>query len=220
MLLRKIDQTSSVSRKPGSGRPQSVRSELNIQLVTDLICSQEGAPGTGKSPREIEKETVISRSSVRRIAQRDLQLRVFKRKKAHLLSDADRKTCLEHCRVLLRRRALQQVHKIWFSDKKIFTVQPPINTQNDRLYDTAEKKLVVPSTWLLKGCKHFSEHVMVSVAVSKSGKTDVHFVDKGTKVCGAYYRDILLKNCLLPDIRRQTTCTSSSRMGRRRIVLS
>jgi len=64
MLLLKIDQTSSVSRKPGSGRPRSVRSELNIQLVTDLICSQEDAPETGKSPREIEKETGISRSLV------------------------------------------------------------------------------------------------------------------------------------------------------------
>jgi len=100
---------------------------------------------------------------------------------------------------------LQQVHKIWFSDEKIFTVQPPINTQNDRLYDTAEKKSAVSSMWLVKGRKHFSEHVMVSVAVSKSRKTDVHFVDKGTKVGGAYYRDILLKFCLLPDIRRQTT---------------
>jgi len=83
-------------------------------------------------------------------------------------------------------------------------VQPSINTQNDRLYDTAEKKSAVPSTRLVKGRKHFSEHVMVSVAVSNSGITDVHFVDKGTKVCGAYYRDILLKNCLLRDIRRQT----------------
>jgi hypothetical protein len=45
---------------------------------------------------------------------------------------------------------------------------------------------------------------MVSVAVSKSGKTDAHFIDKGIKVDGAYYRDTLLKECLLPDIRRQT----------------
>jgi len=67
MLLQKIDQTSSVSRRLGSGRPRCVRSEPNIQLITDLICSQENAPGTGKSPREIEKETWISRSSVRRI---------------------------------------------------------------------------------------------------------------------------------------------------------
>ena len=54
-----------------------------------------------------------------------------------------------------------------------------MNTQNDRLYDIAEKKSAVPSMRLVKGRKHFSEHVMVSVAVSKSGKTDVHFVDKG-----------------------------------------
>jgi len=60
MLLRNIDQTSSVSGKPGSGRPRSVRSELNIQLVTDLICSQEDVPVTKKSPREIQKKTGLS----------------------------------------------------------------------------------------------------------------------------------------------------------------
>jgi len=104
---------------------------------------------------------------------------------------------------------------------RIFTVQSPINTQNDMLYDTAEKKSAVPSMPLVKGRKHFTEHDMVSVAVSKSGKTDVHFVDKGTKVCGAYYRDILLKNCLLPDIRRQTTEPYVFQQdGARRIALS
>jgi hypothetical protein len=45
---------------------------------------------------------------------------------------------------------------------------------------------------------------MISVSVSKSGKTDAHFIDKGIKVDGAYYRDTMLKECLLPDIRRQT----------------
>ena len=29
---------------------------------------------------------------------------------------------------------------LWFSDEKIFTVQPPINTQNDRVYSAAVKK--------------------------------------------------------------------------------
>ena len=81
MFLRKIDQTSSVSCKEGSGRPRSVRTEANIDLVADLICSQENDPGTGKSQREIEKETRISRSSVCRFAWHDLQLKVFKRKK-------------------------------------------------------------------------------------------------------------------------------------------
>jgi len=79
-----------------------------------------------------------------------------------------------------------------------------MNIQNDMLYDIAEKKLAIQTTWLVIGRKHFNENVMVSVAVLKSGKTDVHFVDKGTKVDGAYYRDTLLKECLLPDIRCNT----------------
>ena len=41
---------------------------------------------------------------------------------------------------------------------------------------------------------------MVSVAVSKTGKTKVHFIDKGTKVDRRYYCETLLQNWLLPDI--------------------
>ena len=48
MLLRKIDPTSSVSRKQGSGQPRSVRTEANIDLVAGLIFSQENDPGTGE----------------------------------------------------------------------------------------------------------------------------------------------------------------------------
>ena len=76
--------SDSVSRKQGSGRPRSVRTEANIDLVADLICSQENDPGTGKSPREIEKETGISCSSVHGIARHDLLVKVFKRKKRTL----------------------------------------------------------------------------------------------------------------------------------------
>jgi len=46
---------------------------------------------------------------------------------------------------------------------------------------------------------------MLSVAVSKTGKTEAHFIDKGTKVDGHYYRDNLLQNCLLPDIREKSS---------------
>jgi len=45
---------------PGQQEHQSV----NITKVEELICSQENAPGTHKSPREIEQVTGIVRSSV------------------------------------------------------------------------------------------------------------------------------------------------------------
>jgi hypothetical protein len=59
-------------------------------------------------------------------------------------------------------------------DEKIFTVQPPVNTQNDRLYDAAGKKSGIPSTRLVKGRKHFSQSLTVSAAVSKPGKKLMH----------------------------------------------
>ena len=41
---------------------------------------------------------------------------------------------------------------------------------------------------------------MVSVGVSKLGRTHLIFVDPGIKIKGAYYRDVLLKQEMLPDI--------------------
>ena len=54
--VRKIDCTVSVERQPGIGRRHSVRTDSNIKLVNDLICSQEGQPGTSRSPQEIPVE--------------------------------------------------------------------------------------------------------------------------------------------------------------------
>jgi len=79
-------------------------------------------PRSSKSPREIQKLTEISCTSVRRIAKRDSQLKVFRRKKVHLLSDSDREKRVECCKTLLARRCLQTVDKVWFSDEKTFTM--------------------------------------------------------------------------------------------------
>ena len=40
-LLRKVDEMQSVERKAGSGRPRTARTEENIEIVEELICSQE-----------------------------------------------------------------------------------------------------------------------------------------------------------------------------------
>src|SRR5688572_26326732 len=52
----------------------------NIARVSELICSHDDDPGTSKSPREIQRETGISRSTVRRIAKDDLKLEIFRRR--------------------------------------------------------------------------------------------------------------------------------------------
>jgi len=67
VLLEIFCATNSISRKAASGRPRTVRTEQNIERVAELICSQEDNPESSKSPRDIEKLTGISRSSVQRI---------------------------------------------------------------------------------------------------------------------------------------------------------
>ena len=86
-LLKRFEKDSSMDRRPGSGRPVTVTTEENEELVGDLICSQEENPGTHLSPREIEKVTGISRTSVRRMVKRR-GLKQFKRVKTPRMSSA------------------------------------------------------------------------------------------------------------------------------------
>jgi len=91
---------------------------------------------------------------------------------------------------------------MWFTDEKLFTVAAPKNPQNDRLYVpvTTTKKEVAPKR-LLRTRPTFSQSIMVSVGISKLGCTDLIFVDPGVKINGAYYRDVLLSQQLLPVMR-------------------
>ena len=63
----------------------------------------------------------------------------------------------------------------------MFTVEPPSNSQNDRVYAPIDnkKRYVDPSRLLRMS-------VMVSVAVSQVGMTELIFVNPGVKVNGQY----------------------------------
>jgi len=54
---------------------------------------------------------------------------------------------------------------------------------------------------LLRTRSTFSKSVMVSVAVSSLGFTDLIFIEPGVKINGEYYRNVLLSQHLLPLIR-------------------
>ena len=69
------------------------------------------------------------------------------------------------------------------------------------LYIVSFKREVAPAR-LLKGRKHFSQSVMVSLAVSKLGKTAPFFVTLKAKVNSVYYCDEVLARGLLRDIRQ------------------
>ena len=138
-----------------------------------------------------------------RIIHRDLKLKCVKRRRAQELSEANRVARLTRCKQLLKRYSDPAVDFIWFTDEKVFTVEPPFNSQNDRVYaPVGTKKRHIDPRRLLRTRSTFSKSVMVSVAVSRMGMTELIFVDPGVKVNGQYYRDVLLSQQMLPAIKR------------------
>lgn len=204
-LIKNITVTGSCDRQPGSGRPRSARTDENVTAVEELILSQDSQPGTHSSLRKIARQIGISVFSVHSIVHKDIRLKCLKKKRAQQLTDANMLTRLVRSKQLLREYPQSKVHFIWFTDEKLFTVEAPNNAQNDRLYVTiGAKKKQVPAARLLRTRSTFSKSLMVSVGVSSLGATELIFVEPGVKINGAYYRDVLLSQNLLPAIREKS----------------
>ena len=89
-------------------------------------------------------------------------------------------------RVLILKTTLLLEHAvddIYFSDETVFTVASPVNLQNYRVYALSNvKKRDIAAERLLRCRPTFSSSLMVSVAVSKLGCTELFFVEPGVKV--------------------------------------
>ena len=81
-------------------------------------------------------------------------------------------------------------------------VRPQNHWKNDRLYvptDTKKRHInATRLTRLLKIRSNFSKSVTVSVAVSSLGASNIHVLEPGVRISGAYYRDVVLRQMLLP----------------------
>ena len=190
--------TGDINRQQGSGRPKSIRTEENVELVEDLILSQD-QPGMHTTPSEIALELGIGVSSVYRIIDEDLDLRPLKKQKVQKLSDADiEKRMVRSKRMLTRYYSKNVLETAFFSDEKIFKVKKLYNTKNDVVYASKRlKKSEISEERIIREQQGFPEKVMVSVGISKAGKTSVIFVEDGKTVNAQYYCKKLLKKIIL-----------------------
>jgi hypothetical protein len=196
-FLRRLRETGTIERAPGSGRPRTTRTAENIDAVEELVQSQEDQPQTHLSTRQIAQELRISQTTVVRIIHDDLSLKCLKRRRAQELTAANKDARLQRSGQLLERFSDSDVDFIWFTDEKIFSVSSPSNSQNDRLYVARPlRKKNVSAARLLRTHSTFSQSLMVSVGISKLGCTELIFVDPGAKINGQYYRDVLLQKLL------------------------
>ena len=74
-----------MDRRAGSDRQRTITTKENKNVTENLIFSQEDNPTSDMLPREVEKNTGISRTSVRRMIKRR-RLKQFKHWKTTMIS--------------------------------------------------------------------------------------------------------------------------------------
>ena len=132
-LIYRFKEFGTMDRKVGSGRPVTVTTAENEEIIEQPICSIDDSPGTRKSPREIEKITGIKRTSVRRMVKRN-EWKLYKRIKTPRMSERTKKRRTERSGALAEQFPHKRsIEKCVLQDEKDFTLEVPINPQNSRV---------------------------------------------------------------------------------------
>ena len=172
-----------MNREEGSGRPRSVTAEENTDLIEELSCSQEEAPHTLLERRRIAKQTGISRSSISGMIKRR-NLRQFKRVKTPEINDGCRNRRYARALALAEKfeNNTRMIEKTVWQDEKDFTLDIPVNLQNDGVHGKGIKSDVSDDN-LFASTNKMSRNVMISATVSWYGVTKPFFVNEnGIKV--------------------------------------
>ena len=113
-------------------------------------------------------------------------------KKLQVLTEDMKKKRLSKCRELLKRFTSDRRKQIIFSNEKLFTVQPVLNSQNDRIIPTDIS--TSKESGRIVGRSGHSKALMVWAAVTSDGKSDLVFIDKGIKInSNVYLNGVLIK---------------------------
>jgi len=135
------------------------------------------------------------------IAKTDLRLSCFKRIPGQVLSEQIKQKRLVRCKKLLRRCTVHKAKLMFFTDEKVFYLDPPVTDGISGRFWSAGKKRNVNSRRLIRQRAKFSRSVMVSAGVCYCGKGRLHFVAEKVKVSGSYYTEQLLPQ-LVDDCRQ------------------
>ena len=202
--LKKLMKQLTLKGEKDQGDLKVAGLKITSMQSNELISSQEDKPGTHATPNEISKMMDIPRTSIRRIIAEDLKLQPFKKIKGQRIDARTKEKRIERCPNLLRVFMKQVLETAFFSDEKIFKLTQLLNVQNDRTYaPSAYKKSTIQNKRLYVERSGFPMSLMVSIAVSKVGKSSIFFVEPGAKVNGAYYREKLLAS-MIPEMDRLT----------------
>ena len=190
-LRKKIKETGTHLRKPGSGRPVSVTTPAFVNKVRARFHRTPN-----KSFRTVAKVMNVHERTIRRTAKTyGFKSRAKNRK--FLLTDRLKASRLERAKKILWI-VKKKKPVILFSDEKYFTVDQASNSRFDRFVSNKKFHDVPEHIKTVSKTKHPSQIMMFGLVGSDGLKMPPVFLPSGLKMGSKDYIDLVLKKHVLP----------------------
>jgi transposase len=179
-----IKEKGTIELRYSSGRSRTSRTKKNIQKVKNRLNRKKKV-----SVRILAQEMSISKDSVHRILQEDLNCRAYKKRIEPLLTDAQKTKRIQFANWVRNNFQKEDTLRILFSDEKIFDVNGLCNAQNERIWAINREEADMKGG--AKKKQKFPQKVMVWLGVCSKGITPLVILDKGTVNHKVYLEKIL-----------------------------
>lgn len=187
-LMKKFLETGHVMDRPRSGKPPSVVTRKNVEIVRTSVRDQ---PMLSTRKRAVALN--ISRSSLGRILRDRLKFRAYKLQTVHHLKHVDKAERLSYARSIIRVNETTDNGQLWrrliMSDEAHFELTGNVyNRQNVRFWGSENPRIVRPKS-------QHPPRLTVWCGVAVTGVIGPYFFEdergKNLSVTGERYRAIL-----------------------------
>ncbi|VDL83269.1 unnamed protein product [Nippostrongylus brasiliensis] len=121
-------ELGTLNDRPGRGRHATATSGQKVKCVCEMVRRNPK-----RSLRKIAKVIGNSRSSITRIVKRKKGLKFLRCQKGHILLLHMMENRQVKYTAIIQRLGEARYRDITFSDEKIFTIEAPLNRQNNRV---------------------------------------------------------------------------------------
>ena len=159
-LVKKYQNGGSSDRKLGSGGELSNKNRSAKRKIADRLRRNPA-----QSVRKIARKIGIPKSTAQDIVRRDLKLRARKKENQQALTSPQKAKREQDPELFVNRWTATRTDESFFSDKKYFLMDQPLNRQNDCVYIKEGTKKPLNKKTIVEKNK-FSRKLMVWAGVA------------------------------------------------------
>ena len=190
--LNKLERGGTLERQKGSGRPIKIATKSNIATIKRMFNHR-----SGRSQKVAAAKFNTSQPYISTILKKYTNIKCRKKIKKPLMTELQKKAARPKCRHLLAKYF--DVDFI-LDDESYFTLSNTSLAGNDRFY--SDNVYLTPHSVKNKYKAKNEAKLLVYVVIAQRGMSKVKFFESGMGIKGLVYRDQMLKNVLVPFVRK------------------